>query len=297
MDFEIRRIEREIEIEGFNSIYYFEFGKNFTHTPEKHDFWEMTYIDSGEIQAITEGHARTISQGQILFNKPNELHAHVSNNKVPNNMLVISFTSNSPAMSFFDKKVFTLDKTPKTLLSLFISEAKRALGEVPHDYNNKNALDFSNAPFGSLQLLECYLTEFLIVLKRSSEESISRVIRTKDSRELGQSSIAELIVGYLGENVYNNVSLSDISAKFFMGKTQLCKIFNEQFDEGPIEYYTRLKMTEAKKQLREGKISVSKLSDMLGYSSIHNFSRAFKKYSGVSPTEYKKRINHTENDG
>lgn len=296
MEFEIKRIKREIEIEGFNSIYYFEFGKDFTHPPERHDFWEMTYIDSGEIDAITEGHGRTISQGQILFNKPNELHAHISNKKVPNNMLVVSFTTKSPAMQFFDRKVFTLDKTPKTLLSLFMDEAKRALGGIPHDYNDKNALDFSNAPFGSLQLLECYLTEFLIVLKRSSEESITPVKRTKDSRELGQSSIAELIVGYLGDNVYNSISLSDISAKFYMGKTQLCKIFDEYFNESPMECYTRLKMTEAKRQLREGKISVSKLSDMLGYSSIHNFSRAFKKYSGVSPTEYRKRINHATDE-
>lgn len=296
MEFEISRIKREIEIEGFNSIYYFEFGKDFTHPPERHDFWEMTYIDSGEIDAITEGHGRTISQGQILFNKPNELHAHISNKKVPNNMLVVSFTTRSPAMEFFDRKVFTLGKTSKTLLSLFIDEAKRALGDIPHDYNDKNALDFRNAPFGSLQLLECYLTEFLIVLKRSNEESISPVIRTKDTRELGQSSIAELIVSYLGENVYSSLTLADISAKFFMGKTQLCKIFEEYLNESPMECYTRLKMTEAKRQLREEKISISKLSDMLGYSSIHNFSRAFKKYAGVSPTEYKKRIIHTENE-
>ena len=292
MDFEIQKIKREIEIQGFNSIYYFEFGKDFTHPPERHDFWEMTYIDSGEIDAITEGHGRTISQGQILFNKPNELHAHISNKKVPNNMLVVSFTTRSPAMYFFDRKVFTLDKTSKTLLSLFISEAKRALGEIPNDYNDKNALDFSRAPFGSLQMLECYLTEFLIVLKRSSEESISPVVRTEDSRRLGQSSIAEMIVGFLQDNLCENISLSDISQRFFMGKTQLCKIFDEYFGEGPIEYYSRLKMTEAKRLLREGKLSVSRISDTLGYSSIHNFSRAFKKFAGISPTEYRKKINH-----
>ena len=74
-----------------------------------------------------------------------------------------------------------------------------------------------------------------------------------------------------------------------MGKTQLCALFKEHCGEGPIEYYTKLKTAKAKKLLLEG-MSVSKISDMLGYSSIHNFSRAFKKNVGVSPIEYKKKI-------
>ena len=293
MNFKTQRIEREINITGFNSIYYFEFDKDFTHPPERHNFWEMIYVDSGEVNAVTEGLGQVLSQGQILFNKPMELHAHISNKKVPNNMLVISFTTKSEAMEFFDRKVFTLtktDKTPLTLLKLFMNEAKNALGELPNDYNNKNPLDFSRAPFGSTQLLECYLTEFLIALKRSREDAISQVVRSEDSRELGQSSIAEMIVDYLGANVYSGLKLSDVSARFYLGKTQLCKIFNEHVGESPIEYYSRLKMAEAKKLLRDEKLSVSRVSDMLGYSSIHNFSRAFKRFSGFAPTEYKKQL-------
>jgi len=257
----------------------------------------MIYIDSGEINAVTEGHGRRLTQGQILFNKPMELHAHISNRKVPNNMLVISFTTKSEAMSFFDQKVFTLDtadKTQRTLLNLFMNEARVALGGLPNDYHNKNPLNFENAPFGSTQLLECYLTEFLISLKRGSEKSALKMKRTEVSRELGQSSTVEMIVNYLEENIYGSLKLSDISAKFFVGKTQLCKMFDDYLGEGPIEYYLRLKMTEAKKLLREGKLSVSKISDMLGYSSIHNFSRAFKKYAGVPPTDYKKKINYND---
>ena len=173
MIFELNPIKREIEIEGFHTIYYFEFDKYFSHVPEKHDFWEMIYIDAGAIDAITDGLGERVSQGQVLFHKPNELHAHISDGKVANNMLVISFTSKSPAMYFFDKKLFTLDETQKTLLSLFMKEAKVALGEISGDYANKNPIDFSRSPFGSVQLLECYFIEFLLVLKRSNGGAIS----------------------------------------------------------------------------------------------------------------------------
>ncbi len=123
MSFETQPIKREIIIDGFNNIYYFEFGKDFSHPPERHDFWELVYVDSGKVNAITNGNARTLSQGELIFHRPSELHAHASNRKDPNCMLVVSFSTSSEAMEFFHKKVFTADKTVKTLLSLFISEA------------------------------------------------------------------------------------------------------------------------------------------------------------------------------
>ena len=108
--FEMQKIEYAIEIQGFNSIYYFEFSKNFSHTPEKHNFWEMAYVDSGKINAITNGVGCTLEQGQAIFHQPMEIHAHISDNKVSNNMVVISFTTDSLAMQYFKNKTFTLDK-------------------------------------------------------------------------------------------------------------------------------------------------------------------------------------------
>ena len=289
MDFSICPVKREFVIEGFNSIYYFEFGKDFFHPPEKHDFWEFVYVDGGEVVAITDGLGSTLSQGQVIFHKPGEIHAHVSDKKVPNNMLVVSFTASGKAMELFEKKVYTLDKTGKTLLSLFMNEAKNALGEIPSEYGNKNALDFSSAPSGSMQLLECYLTEFLIVLNRLEETK--DVFSREESRQLAQSSITELVCDYLINGVYENLTLHDVCSKFYVGKSNLCKLFCDYVGKGPMEYYNEIKMAEAKKLLLQGDMSVSTISDKLGYSSIHNFSRAFKKNFGVAPTEYKRKIN------
>ena len=49
------------------------------------------------------------------------------------------------------------------------------------------------------------------------------------------------------------------------------------------------KIKEAKKLLRQEELSIAKISDMLEYSSIHNFSRAFKKLFGVSPKQWRER--------
>ena len=140
-----------------------------------------------------------------------------------------------------------------------------------------------------MQLLECYLTEFLLTLKRSDGGAISKATKTEDSRTLAHSSIFELIVDYMNEHICDNITLAQLCSNFYMGKTQLCALFSEHCGEGPIEYYSKLKIARAKKLLLEG-ASVSKISDTLGYSSIHCFSRAFKKAVGVSPIEYKRKI-------
>lgn len=285
--FELQKTNHEIEISGFNSIYYFEFGKDFSHAPEKHDFWEMVYVDSGRINAITNGSGCSLSQGQVIFHEPMEIHAHVSDNRVANSMLVISFTTKSPAMQYFKGKTFTLDKTGKTLLSLFLEEAKNALGTVPGDYENKDNLYFLPSVFASGQLLECYLTEFLILLIRNGS-SLQKPIAK--SRDIKNNSLCELICDYMKAQVFSPLSLKEVYDHFMIGKTQLCKIFRESTGKSPIEYYMNLKIKEAKKMLREKNNTVSQISDMLGYSSIHIFSRAFKKAVGLSPTAYIKSI-------
>ena len=290
MDFELQPIQREIEIKGFHSIYYFEFDKNFSHLPEKHDFWEMVYVDKGNITAITDGFAQTVSHGQVIFHKPDEIHAHISNKIDPNNMLVISFTTHSPEMMFFDKKIFTLDKTAQTLLTLFLSEAKNALHPIPYEYENKKPLDFSQAAFGSVQLLECYLTEFLIILKRSNKEMIDKFIYSNNSRIIAQNSLLDLIIDYMKKNIHSSISVKDICNHFLMCKTQVFDLFNKNLGTSPIDYFNTLKTEYAKDLLKNKSFSVSHIANTLGYINIHSFSRAFKNITGSSPSEYRKGL-------
>lgn len=288
--FELQPINKVINIKGFNSIYYFEFGKDFSHTPEKHNFWEMVYVDKGSIMAVTNGIGCTLEQGQAIFHEPNEVHSHISDNKVANNMLVISFTVDDSAMQFFNKKCFTLDKTSKTLLSLFLQEAQNALGKVPDKYEDKGNLNFDTSPIGSTQLLQCYFTEFLIRLLRNGDSYSEHIYSNEESRTIASNSLIELVKEYMSNNIYSSLTLKVVCEHFMIGKSQLSKIFKESTAKSPMEYYQNLKISEAKKLIREERLSISEISDSLGYSSIHIFSRAFKKAVGFSPTAYKKSI-------
>lgn len=284
----MKEITHSIKILEFKTIYYFEFGKDFYHEPERHNSWEMVYVDSGSVNAITNGYGCTLSQGQAIFHEPMELHAHVSDKKVSNNMLVVSFKCDSEQMQYFKGKTFTLDKTAKTLLTLFLEEAKNTFGEVPSDFSEINLPPVSDKVFGAYQLLESHFSEFLIKLIRAGNGL--KVVSSRESRDIANNSACELICEYMKRNLGTSLSIKELCNRFFIGKTQLCKIFQEFAGKSPMEYYSELKINEAKKMLRNEKMSVSQISDCLGYSSIHNFSRAFRKLTGVSPTQYAKSI-------
>jgi len=290
MEFEMIQIKNDIEILGFNSIYYFELDKNFYHMPEKHDFWEMVYVDSGKANAIVDGIGCILTQGQVIFHKPMESHSHVSNKKVPNNILVISFTCNSETMNFFNKKIFNLENNSKKILSLFLNEAKNALIKLPNKFEDKSPLNFKNAKLGSEQLMQCYIIEFLFSLIRSSETSFQAMRHTEDSKRIAKNSMVDSIENYLINNIYLPLTLQDICDKFIISKTYLCRLFKAATGKSPIDYFIELKIIEAKNLIREDEYNITQISDKLGYTSIHHFTRMFKRVTGFSPLAYKKSI-------
>ena len=290
MDFQFVPVRPEIEISGFHSLYYFEFDKNFYHPSEKHDFWEMVYVDDGCINAIVDGVGCELSKGQVIFHTPMEPHSHIANHRDSSNLVVISFACASPAMAFFTRKIFQLEKASRKILSLFLNEAENAMGKISGDYNNKSPLDFSHAAPGSVQLMQCYLVEFLFSLLRSDDTSVHAMQHTKASRHIAENSLVSSIESFIEEKIAETPSLPLICDHFSISRTYLCRIFKDSTGTSPIDYWINLKIKEAKKLIREGNHNITQISELLGYSSIHHFTRMFKRVTGLSPTGYKSSV-------
>lgn len=281
----------ELKVTGFNSVYYFEHGKDFYHAPERHNTWEIVYVDRGEIIAITDGTACSLSEGKAIFREPNELHSHISNGEVSNSIFVVSFTAEGNMMDFFKKKIFTLTAKEKNLLTLFIEEAKNALGgEIQGDYINRHHMSYNEVKFGSVQLMTAYLEEFLIKLIRNDDNYSYSVMENSEVRIAGSNHTVEQIISYFQKNVYKNLSLSGICDRFYIGKSRLSAIFKEVTGKSPMQYFADMKTEEAKKLIRDDVLSIGEIAETLGYSGIHSFSRAFKAATGFTPTGYKKSI-------
>ena len=97
-------------------------------------------------------------------------------------------------------------------------------------------------------------------------------------------------------NVENEIDLSTVASHVHMNKNYLCEIFKKKTGISLLNYMTKAKMERAKKMLRENENRSYEIADKLGYKDPEYFSKLFKKYSGISPTEYRKLKRVQENN-
>ena len=79
----------------------------------------------------------------------------------------------------------------------------------------------------------------------------------------------------------------------FYSKTYLNNIFKKNTGASIMHFYTSLKIKESKKLIRDG-LSVSEISNKLYFDSPNYFSKVFKKYTGKTPSEYKRGIDNLQ---
>ncbi|MDO4965590.1 MAG: helix-turn-helix domain-containing protein [Lachnospiraceae bacterium] len=111
-----------------------------------------------------------------------------------------------------------------------------------------------------------------------------------DRKENQSESAVEKAKKYMEENFAKDISLEDVSMKVDISSYYFSKLFKEETGRNFIEYLTELRMEEAKKLLKETDMSMKEICSMVGYSDPNYFSRNFKKYTGVTPTEARERL-------
>ena len=126
------KLAHEIVIDSIITVHYFEYMKDFVFKGESHDFWEFLYVDNGTVSVRSDEHWLTLNTGDIIFHKPNEFHAIRSIGKKSPNLVVMSFTSPTPAMQFFENQSGTLDKEERTIISMLMREAKETFSTPMH---------------------------------------------------------------------------------------------------------------------------------------------------------------------
>lgn len=93
---------------------------------------------------------------------------------------------------------------------------------------------------------------------------------------------------YVVKNIDNDVSLANVSNELNISKNYFCALFKNETGENFLTFVTRTKMERAKVLLKNDNMKVYEVCDYLGYNDTTYFTRIFKKYSNMTPYEYKK---------
>ncbi len=111
----------------------------------------------------------------------------------------------------------------------------------------------------------------------------------------GSSSAAHHASGYeyvqkaarfIEYNYSRSIDVEDIAASVGISRSHLYRLFMENISVPPNEYLMRCRMNKAAALLEEGRLSVGEVASSTGFSDQLYFSRVFKKYMGIPPSQY-----------
>ena len=283
--------EKIFNVDKIITIFYMELSKNFYYEGEKHDFWEMVYIDKGEMICTADDKRFVLKSGEMTFHKPNEFHNLSGDSSVAPNVSILTFECKSRAMKHFEGKIFRLNAEEKSLLSTLFSEGLSCyqLEDARNPLLQKLKV-IEPSPLGSSQMTKNLLEIFLIKLCRNTD------VVTKEMRQSYVIDGIDVpynvmeILDYLKEHIYGKVTIRDLAKHLDKSESTVKQLFAQYRDGGIIRYYNALKIKEARKLIREGKYNMTQISDMLQFDNPQYFSKCFKTVTNMTPSEYKASI-------
>ncbi len=281
-------VDKKINVEAIATMYYFKFAKEYLFKGEKHDFWELTYVDKGQAEILIEDKGYRLYEGDIVFNKPNEFHMVLANGKIKSDLIVIGFYCNSIAMNFFQKKIFNIKYYDEEIIKEIIKEGNKVFLNI--EKRQKELIKKSNSIFGGEQIIGMNLERLFISLIRENARDVKKMRLSTAVQEKIEDELADEVAQYLKDNLYKKSSLEDIDFNFSIDYIQLQNLFIRKMGVSIKGYVTNLKIEEGKTLIKEGSRTLTEIADMLGFNSINYFSKTFKKYTDMTPTQYAKIV-------
>ena len=268
--FNYSNISSSLDISEIYTKFYQEKGTNYNFSGEKHSYWELTYVDKGELLTTIDGVSYHLKQGDLIFYAPMQFHTQSTFEKISSSYLTINFKMNFNHADLLCNKIFSLKRDSYFIVTKLIEE-------------------LSNDNLYSNDLSLCYLKQLIIQMLRLDNSHF----HSKPTTHMQQTYENELlndILLYIDNNIYEKISVSTLCDHFCISTSMLHSLFRKNMNNTAKNYINELKLSKSKELIRNSTHTLSEISEMLGFSSIHYFSKKFKSYFNISPTEYSKSI-------
>ena len=110
------------------------------------------------------------------------------------------------------------------------------------------------------------------------------------AKEKQSETVMEKAQSYIRENFQKDLTLDEVSRVVDISPYYFSKLFKQETGENFIEYLTKVRIRNAKDLLRNPEYSIKEVCVRSGYGDPNYFSRIFKKYEGITPSEYRERL-------
>lgn len=245
--------------------------------------YEISFVVSGKGKFYTNGYAYDVNKNDIHICKPNDIHDGIADEANPYRFFYLGF-SFSDELIRKDRqirKIKTDFDTMKHHISCDLYKIYQPFIEIFNEIiNNKELLDLiirSNLYRIIILAHRCFFGGDRIEYNSMQNGDASKIIMYN-------------VINYIDSNIGSISELKEIAAVLGYSYSHIAKVFSNEMGISIQEYYERKRFDYATELLKDPNINITKISDILGYQSIHSFSKAFKNRFDCSPHNYRMLI-------
>ena len=288
MDFRPIHLESEFNVQAVINISYYRLSRDYAFPGENHSCWEFLYVDRGSVVVTAGADTYFMKAGELAFHCPNEFHAFHAVGEA--DIVVVSFLCDSPAMHRLEKKVLLLHTREKEHLKMLINESQQVYQYFDNVPPRINMTKKENAPWGCDQLIKTYLEQLFIHICRR-DDNVNFAQRAVSSHSPAHGLVlAQRMKDYLSENYTQKITLESLAQEMGVSVSQIKRTFREQIGQSMVNYITLLRISQAKRLIREGDMNFTQIAETVGCDSIYYFSSLFKKHTGKTLSEYSRSL-------
>jgi len=255
--------------------------------PHWHHELELFYLDQGTLQFSIENDTLELVEGDALFIPSHLLHKSTMDCDIGCSFYAIVFSKEilTNSMQYPD--------APNFLHPSMFSGIQNVVHLKPDNTSSEMIIQYIK------QLVFLYDADY----RESSLETIGLLLcvwqklyntyfsKSKIDRQ-SPKTVAQLqnSIYYMQKHYANDITLSDLAKISILSKGYYCKAFKTLYGLTPFEYLNRYRIKKACSYLVHSEMTVLEIMYSCGINNVSYFNRLFKKYMGVSPTQYKNSV-------
>ena len=249
-----------------------------------HDFYEVYFFLSGNVQYNIESRSYLLTPGDVLLISPMELHQPMFGSEHREYERIVLWIDKLFLENFNlqgQNLTSCFDTTVPGHTNLLRPEgvARQYLTFLLENLMVEVA---SEDPYSEMAALSL-LAQVLVALNRLAKQNAG------EEKRSGPDATVYNVLGYINDHYNENLTLDDLANTFFISKYHLSREFQRLVGTSVHRYIIQKRLVMAKQMLSEGQPS-SEVYQHCGFGDYSNFYRAFKAEYQISPKDYVLRL-------
>ncbi len=234
-----------------------------------------------EIELVFAGYDGSVA---ICDGKPYELHRNDLFIAFPNR---IHYYQDNPTHSSEQKNVLMIFRPEQFPGFADLLKSKKPIEPVLHNCSKRirSAINGITEVMNSdMPYLEQVLTGYITVI-------LGEIAKELSFSELNQNDISGLhrLLEFCSYNYTRNITLELLNRELYMSRFYISRLFNDSLGISMNDYVNTLRVTEAKRLLKDDNIPITEIAQQVGFGTSRTFNRVFLAQTGRTPRDYRKK--------